>query len=42
MVLSLQKQTIKINRTDYYLENVFDRLFGKVNKSKFKKMSTNY
>ena len=41
-MLNLQKQTIKINRTDYSLENVFDRLFDKVNKSKFKKMSTNY
>jgi len=41
-VLNLQKQNIKISRTDYSLENVFDRLFGKVNKSKFKKMSTNY
>ena len=35
-MLNLQKQNIKISRTDYSLENVFDRLFGKVNKSKFK------
>jgi hypothetical protein len=41
-MLNLQKQTIKRRRTDYSSENVFVRLFGKVNESKFKKKSTNY